>query len=185
MKQPELKRFSPATERALRGIGWYPGRTCAFVELRQWFVVPWQSEAGYCCIFPKALTFLREFGGLRFDNAGPGVSHATTAFLLNPFSALGNEDDRWLYYEWLLDENLFPVGVTIEQDEVIAISRSGKFCLLGTSDCIFAQTIEGAMRFLLEGVGDSSRFWNAPYDENLVANVDMLKKLIRQAHDGG
>ncbi|MEV5721112.1 SUKH-3 domain-containing protein [Amycolatopsis mediterranei] len=82
-----MARFSVRVVEDLRVVGWTPGRV---VEVGGW---QQRLEAsGLVRMHPTAAGFLGEFGGLKVEMDGPGVSAARQPFELDPDLAEGEED---------------------------------------------------------------------------------------------
>jgi len=124
-------RFSPEVERALRQAGWYEGRIVPESQLEQWYAFKYECVPGYHRITPAALTVLREFGGLFIEQDAPGVTCYRESFRIDPLATLGLKESVWGAFEWLIEDSLFPLGVTGgSQDDIIAISGCGKVFLI-------------------------------------------------------
>ncbi|QFG21465.1 SUKH-3 domain-containing protein [Actinomadura sp. WMMB 499] len=90
-------------DRALRRAGWHPGRKVDISAYRTWYAAEGyeQHAAGE--------TFLEEYGGLRFDESGPGVSVARQPFFIDP-SRTGGEDELVAAWAENLGKNIVPLG---------------------------------------------------------------------------
>jgi hypothetical protein len=119
-----MNRFSPSAESELRKMGWYPGRRVDDAQLEQWSCIKFEDSAGYLRIHPKALHFLREFGGLRCDVERPGETCYRAKFEINPEICLSALDKNWFADELTLNETLFPIGVC--EYSVIMMGASGR-----------------------------------------------------------
>jgi len=99
-----VTEFSAEVEHALRAAGWTPGRATG---VDGWIGL---FEADGLTAHEAALAFLREFGGLSFELAGPGVNRAKAPFTLDPAQCVG-EGDRFAEFGEEIDRALFPIGV--------------------------------------------------------------------------
>ena len=141
----QRSRFQPQVERSLRQAGWVPGRAVEEARLRQWYALAWQGSRAYVTIFPAALQVIAEFGGLTVlcDPARP--ERDCVPFHIDPLRVAAQEDAAsWIYYEWKLNDRLFPLGIhcTYLDDTIFVGLRghvyaqcqvSGVFRLLGAS----------------------------------------------------
>ncbi|MEU3540235.1 SUKH-3 domain-containing protein [Streptomyces paromomycinus] len=127
-----MPRFSREVEDVLRRSGWLPGRR---VDLARWKVsaaeFTWHSAAE---------VFLQEFGGLRVDIDGPGITCAREPFEFDPELAVG-EGERFAELSALFGLGLFPLGEVGQGEFFLAIDEEGDIYRLGA----------GASRY---GVGD-------------------------------
>jgi hypothetical protein len=97
-------RFSDEVSSVLRSAGWEPGRRVPTAD--------WEDEirqAGLA-VHDALRDFLAEFGGLKVDQRGPGISVARAPFEFDPAQAGGDEDR---FAEWSETEGvqLCPIGV--------------------------------------------------------------------------
>lgn len=93
-----MARFSPQAEQTLRRAGWYPGRQVPAM------VASWKKDlmlSDGVEMFSSAESVLLEFGGLRIDQQGPGVSCAREPFTFDPTSAV-YEGDRFSDFSTVL-----------------------------------------------------------------------------------
>lgn len=98
-----MELSSRETERVLRAAGWYPGRR---IDVSGW--VCELEESGFL-MHEAAVEFLSEFGGLRVNVHGPGISCVKEPFELDPLLCLG-EDDRFRGWGNTLGKHLAPLG---------------------------------------------------------------------------
>jgi SUKH-3 immunity protein len=151
----ENGRFTLEVERALRQAGWYLGRALAESQLEQWYAFKYKSVPGYHQIIPSALVVLREFGGLLIEQDAPGVTCYRESFSIDPLTALGLKESSWHTYEWLLEESLFPLGVTgSSQDDILAITGSGKVLYMPNEGplLLVGNTFAHALNSLIVGI---------------------------------
>ena len=111
---------------ALRAAGWREGRDCVASLLE------WKSSlaAEGFEMFPAAEAVLREFGGLKVVNRGPGEELARSSFEVDPSLASG-ERDRFAAFEAPLGKRLFPLGEVDEGHAFLACADDGKIYMLG------------------------------------------------------
>lgn len=131
-----MARFSAQAENSLRRAGWYSGRHVPDL-VTSWKETLLRSDG--LEMFPSAESALLEFGGLKFDEQGPGVTCARSPFALDP-TLLIHESDRFEDFVSVLNTNLYPLGEAdgglcfvvigenghiylLEQDEVMLIGR--------------------------------------------------------------
>ncbi|WP_169528789.1 SUKH-3 domain-containing protein [Actinomadura rifamycini] len=103
MSSPVSPSSAQDLDRALRRAGWRPGRKVDISAYRAWY-----AAEGYG---PHAAgeAFLEEFGGLRFDWSGPGVSVARQPFFVDP-ARTGGEDELIEAWAEDLGKNIVPLG---------------------------------------------------------------------------
>lgn len=99
-----MTEYSPEVEDALRAAGWTPGRS---TDVAGWTGL---FEADGVRAHDAAIAFLREYGGLSFDLAGPGVNRAKSPFAFDPAQCEG-EGDRFAEFGEEIGRELFPIGV--------------------------------------------------------------------------
>ncbi|MFD7631535.1 SUKH-3 domain-containing protein [Streptomyces sp. NPDC059851] len=117
-----MPRFSDEVEGVLRRAGWLPDRR---VDLAQWKV----SSAEFTW-HAAAEKFLQEFGGLRVDNSGPGITCARESFEFDPELAIG-EGERFAELSELFGHKFFPLGEVGQGEFFLAIDEEGAIYLLG------------------------------------------------------
>ncbi|MEV5594683.1 SUKH-3 domain-containing protein [Streptomyces sp. NPDC052496] len=127
-----MPRFSQEVEGVLRRSGWLPDRR---VDLARWKVL-----AAEFTWHAAAEKFLQEFGGLRVDIGGPGITCAREPFEFDPELAVG-EGERFAELSGLFGLRFFPLGEVGQGEFFLAIDEEGAVYLLGA----------GASRY---GVGD-------------------------------
>jgi hypothetical protein len=139
----EVQRFSPETDRVLRGAGWFPGRT---VDIERWSL-PLAAEG--LEIHGSAERFLAEFGGLAVDVDGPGVTAARQPFSLYPSSCSG-EADRILDWGSFLSKHFYPLGeygprefFIVIDDESLVYLMADWVGLLGAHDEALEKLVKG------------------------------------------
>ncbi|MFF2045096.1 SUKH-3 domain-containing protein [Kitasatospora sp. NPDC058170] len=117
-----MPRFSPETESVLLCAGWTPGRR---VDLSDW-----KTSVREFIWHAAAENFLSEFGGLRVDISGPGVTCAREPFEFDPELAIG-EGGRFAELSESLGHNFFPLGEIGRGEFFLAIDEEGVIYLLG------------------------------------------------------
>lgn len=127
--------MTPELEAALRQAGWYPGRRVDNAKLDEWLRIG-VHEYG-CHLFPAAINALREYGDLVLTD-GYFTHH------ISPEGCDWNRDeDSMLYWEWAVDEILFPLAYSMSGEAgIIAISYSGKIYSEGNGIYRMGNTIE-------------------------------------------
>jgi SUKH-3 immunity protein len=100
---------------------------------------------------PAAIEALSEFGGLRVDVHGAGMTMARQSFVLDPTLAIG-EDDRFGRYGSVVGTELFPLGEGGGGHYFLAIAPDG--FVYGIGDFIFEVgcDIRDALQNLVRGV---------------------------------
>ena len=118
-----MENLDEEADRALRSAGWMPGRR---IDVAGWRVALLRSG------FPvhrAAEEFLAEFGGLSFDDMGPGVSRAREALVFDPLLAIG-EEDRFAAWGKRIDRELCPIGELDGGRFFLAIDEDGMIYLV-------------------------------------------------------
>jgi hypothetical protein len=139
--------LAPQVAKALEDAGWFPGRRVD--EL----VAGWTAQldrSGGFRIFPAAAQGLREFGGLRITQRGPGLECSRESFELVPTAALG-EDDRFEEYARIVGSRLYPLGEYASGHYFIAIDERGRVFLLMDDLQYVADDLPRALDSLLTG----------------------------------
>uniref|UniRef100_A0AAU2A5X7 SUKH-3 domain-containing protein n=1 Tax=Streptomyces sp. NBC_00093 TaxID=2975649 RepID=A0AAU2A5X7_9ACTN len=137
-----MPRFTPQVDSVLRRAGWLPDRQ---VDL-----APWKTSMSDFRWHAAAEEFLQEFGGIRVDISGSGITCTRESFEFDPELAVG-EEDRFAELSELFGRRFFPLGETGQGEFFLAIDEEGVVYLL-------------ASRVLRVGAGDSAL-------ENLVTGV--------------
>ncbi|WP_353962500.1 MULTISPECIES: SUKH-3 domain-containing protein [unclassified Streptomyces] len=104
MSEENGPRWSPETDRVLRGAGWYPGRSVPTDD--------WESalhERGGFEMHGSARRFLAEFGGLESNERGPGRTMARMGFRLDPTVAEWDDEVFDVLSEGA-GVDLYPIG---------------------------------------------------------------------------
>src|SRR5574342_295252 len=112
--------ISEQVDQELRAAGWRPGR--------QIDVTGWRDDleaGGYTSIHRAAISFLTEFGGIRLDNRGPGITSVREAFEFDPTLALG-EDDRFIAWSERVNRRIVPIGVLDNGRYFLGIDEFGE-----------------------------------------------------------
>lgn len=134
--------FPPEVETALRHDGWYPGRS---VDTSAWSRM---FESDGLVMHPAAGRFLREFGGLALDVAGPGVDMARAPSQFDPqFCA----DEGDLFAEWSAEygKEIFPIGQYDLGRYFLGIGSDEEIYLVETWVATFGRVPEAIPRLVL------------------------------------
>jgi hypothetical protein len=111
-----------------------------------------QSDPGYSEPFPEAVSILDEFGGLRVDVNGPGVSMKRSPFNLDPRQGLLGSGA----YQRLAATSgyaTFPIGVHHDQGGALAIDEKGRIFLIHpVDDMLVGRDIHDGLNNLILGV---------------------------------
>ncbi|MDX3107728.1 SUKH-3 domain-containing protein [Nonomuraea angiospora] len=110
----------PEVEQVLRRSGWFPGRRIDSG--------PWQASMPMFDWHDAAEKFLCEFGGLRVDVRGPGITVAREPFEIDPELARG-EEGRFSELSAMFFRRFCPVG-ELGGELFLAIDEEGIMYLL-------------------------------------------------------
>ncbi|WP_439675168.1 SUKH-3 domain-containing protein [Embleya sp. MST-111070] len=138
-----MVRFSPEVESVLRQAGWVPGRR---VDLD-----PWKASIPNFAWHVAAEDFLREFGGIRVEHGGPGVTRAREPFEFDPELAVG-EEDRFAELSESYGRKFFPLGEIGLGEFFLAIDEEGIVYLVAAVALRYGPG-DLALEFLVTGVG--------------------------------
>jgi hypothetical protein len=144
---PDTGRFSVAAETALRRAGWEPGRRATGGLNR--CIGRLDSPNGFR-IFPAAQTALEEFGGMAFDQRGPGISHGLHPFNLDPLVALG-EEELFREFSATLGLPLYPLGDD-GMGNFLAMDERGRVHVLTHELLVVGERMEDALERLTRGI---------------------------------
>lgn len=140
-------RFDDRVLAVLTAAGWYEGRKSKNVvsDAR----VGLETNGGFE-MFPAAEATLLEFGGLRVNQSGPGITCARAPFDLNPLLAVLCEDifDEFARF---LEQRLFPLGEAFGGHMFLAIAESGEIFVLMDEILRVGDDIDSALRNLIIG----------------------------------
>lgn len=118
-----MPRFSAEVESVLRQAGWVQDRR---VDLTRWKAImsnfAWNAAAE---------EFLAEFGGVRVENDGPGITCARESFEFDPELAIG-EEGRFSELSEFFGIGFFPLGEVGQGESFLAIDEEGILYLLGS-----------------------------------------------------
>ena len=158
--RPEIPmRFSAQAENSLRRAGWYPGRQVPDL------VASWKEAllgSDGLEMFPSAEIALLEFGGLKFDEQGPGVTCSREPFELDPTLAI-YESDRFDDFVAVLDTKLFPLGEAEGGLCFVVIGENGRVYLLMQDVMLVGLNVEDGLESLLVGrLGETIRLQQNP-----------------------
>ncbi|MBC2908239.1 SUKH-3 domain-containing protein [Streptomyces cupreus] len=140
------QRWSAETDRVLRRAGWYPCRSVSTAE--------WEStllERGGFEIHEAARRFLAEFGGLESAERGPGQTMARMGFTLDPTVAEWEDE----IFDVLSEEagtDLYPIGAADRRNVYLGIAPTGAVYVGMDSVTLLAETPDGALEKLVEGI---------------------------------
>ncbi|MGC4986090.1 SUKH-3 domain-containing protein [Streptomyces sp. DT193] len=146
MSQENTSRWSAATDRVLRGVGWYPGRSVPTGE--------WEStlrERGGFEMHESARRFLAEFGGLVSNERGPGKTMARMGFRLDPTVAEWDAE----IFDVLREEagvDLYPIGESDRRNSYLGMAPNGAVYVGMDSVTLLAETADRALEKLAEGI---------------------------------
>lgn len=133
-------------QQLLSSAGWSPGRD-ASISLDKWLRV--LQREGFEPTAP-ATALLRELGGLRVVQSGPGETVARSTFSFDPLSAVG-ERDNFRRYEGRLGSSLFPIGDASDGTAFLAVTETGTVVLLLDDMWIIGADTEEALESLVYG----------------------------------
>ncbi|MES9508503.1 SUKH-3 domain-containing protein [Streptomyces sp. NPDC000609] len=117
-----MPRFSREVEDALRCADWVPNRRVCLDR--------WKASLSEFTWHAAAEEFLREFGGIRVDISGPGITCAREPFEFDPELAIG-EGERFAELSELFGRKFFPLGEVGQGEFFLAIDEEGAIYLLG------------------------------------------------------
>jgi hypothetical protein len=150
MLEVRKERFSMAVEQVLRQAGWSPGRRVSDDAMRHWLAIEW-NKPFYQVIFPAAYSVLREFGGLHITFLFHTPDPDFQPFDIAPRTAAAELDaETCVYYEWWLNERLFPLGV--QQDDVLMIGLQGRMyqlCNVSGEILVLGENFDQALESLI------------------------------------
>jgi len=131
----------------LESAGWHPGRDIGD-RVDEWRRLLAGSDGFE--MFPVAEAALREFGGLRVEQSGPGKECARAPFVIDPTLAIG-EGDRFSAFELELGARLFPLGEGIGGHAFLAVAEDGRSFLIGDDLLFVGRSVEEGIAALVEG----------------------------------
>jgi hypothetical protein len=146
-----VTRFSEQAEAVLRRAGWYPGRQVPDL-VALWKETLLQSDGFE--MFPSAEKALLEFGGLKIDQQGPGVSCSREPFEINPTMAM-YESDRFEELVSVVDSRLYPLGEAVSGLCFLAIAENDSVYLLMDDIRVVGKNIDEGLEALLIGLEPS------------------------------
>lgn len=101
-------------------------------------------------MFRCAESTLLEFGGLKFEEQGPGLTCSRESFQLDPTLVI-HERDRFDDFVAVLRTNLYPLGEGVGGLCFIAISENGQVYLLMQELMLIGRNMEEGLESLLLG----------------------------------
>ncbi|MFE0672626.1 SUKH-3 domain-containing protein [Streptomyces sp. NPDC058867] len=140
------QRSSAATDRVMRGAGWFPGRAVSTVR--------WENtlrQHGGFEIHDAARGFLSEFGGLVSTERGPGRTMARMGFTLVPTAAKWEDE----IFEVLSEEAgaaLYPIGEADRRNVYLGMAPNGAVYVGMNSVTLLARTADEALVKLVQGI---------------------------------
>jgi hypothetical protein len=143
----DRQRFSVRTHDALVAAGWHPGRKVHH-DVERWRDL--LDTPGSFQMFPRAREVLLEFGGLRVEQAGPGVDCARAPFHVEPTLALG-ESDRFRSHEATVGARLYPLGEAMGGHAFLAMAEDGRIFFLMDDTRYLGPSFDEALESLIEG----------------------------------
>lgn len=140
---------------ALESMGWFPGRAWEKLD-----VTVGKLREVCISVHPAAVGFLAEYGGLKFEHAGPGISVERAGFELDPSLAFGDEE---MFTSWgeLIGKELCPVGEYDEGRFFLAIDEEGCLYLVADWLASFGSGLRGFSCLLL-GVAPETLYDSFP-----------------------
>ena len=139
--------LSDLARKRLSAAGWTPGR-----DVREQVAV-WKdalSSQGGFEIFPAAERALREFGGLKVQQEGPGVTCYRTPFAIDP--TLGGKCKKLLiHYGDFLGAELYPIGAKFGEDTLLVVASDSRVFAIGEGVWLVGLGIVDALDALLVG----------------------------------
>lgn len=135
-------------EDLLRRAGWYPGRQVPDL------VASWKASLmlsdGFE-MFQSAEKALLEFGGLSFDQSGPGETCAREPFTIDPTLA-AYENDRFNEFSSLFNTRFYPLGEAFAGYYFLAIDEHDQVYLLMQDIKLLGKHMDEALESLLIGL---------------------------------
>jgi hypothetical protein len=139
-------RFPPHVAATLRSAGWSPTRR---VDPEQW--VERLTSKGTFAWSVAAEAALRDFGGLKVEQHGPGAECAREPFELDPLAGEGYEAEFGRVEHIVGESGLLPLGEAGGGQALLAIAASGAVYYLMESVGLLGHSIEEALARLIEG----------------------------------
>lgn len=132
---------------ALRASGWFESREVPKL-VERW--VHEMNDPADPPLHPGALAILREFGGLKVAQAGPGETVARGTFSFDPTVAL-REGERFAAYSEVVGSQLSPLGLSNGGQTFLAAAADGRILSLMDDAWIIGQDIEDGLVSLVRG----------------------------------
>ncbi|NEC86429.1 SUKH-3 domain-containing protein [Streptomyces sp. SID12501] len=137
-----MSRFTSEVESVLRRAGWLPDR--------RFDLAPWKSSMSGFLWHAAAEEFLQEFGGIRVDISGSGITCAREPFEFDPELAIG-EEGRFAELSELFGRSFFPLGEIGQGEFFLAIDEEGVVYLLAAW-VLRVSSGDSALEHLVTGV---------------------------------
>ena len=160
--------FPLDVENVLRQHGWHPSRQVPEEELKRWYVIPGHTIADYHRIIPSALRVLREFGGIHIKQDAPGITCWRSSFIFDPLKALDILSDGWTHYEWVLNQQLYPIGISLDSESFVCVDLQDRVYGISEQVSIWANSSEQAIINIIRGVNTNDVINIADYPEKLM-----------------
>lgn len=101
-------------------------------------------------MFPSAERVLREFGGLKFEDQGPGETCAREPFRVDPTLA-AYEEELFSHFSTLVNTRLYPLGDVDNGHNYLAIGENDHVYLLMNDIQLLGNDIDEALENLIIG----------------------------------
>lgn len=165
--------MTPELSTKLHQIGWFPERRLDESQVFEWLRIG-VNDFG-CHIFPEVVRVLQEYGDLVFGNL-----HFT------PEGSLARGDKLvWLYWEWEVNEVLFPIAYELDGTFSFALSSTGKVYGSGTINMCCGDSFEEFLNNLLASQRGNGR-WVDITTSNWTEEMDaQLERLYNAVYSEG
>jgi hypothetical protein len=138
--------WDPSIHQILADAGWRAERADDLV-LETWKA---RLTSPYFVMFPAAERALREFGGLRVIQRGPGMNMPRDTFDLDPALAFG-EEERFERFGNVIGQQLFPLGEGGAGHYFLGIAEDGRVFAIAETIDLVGGSIEEAIENLVTG----------------------------------
>jgi hypothetical protein len=147
-------RFSVQAEDILRRAGWHAGRSVPDL------VATWRDgllRSHGIEMFPSAERALLEFGGLKIDEQGPGVTCAREPFEIDPILA-DYDGEVFGEFSGQVGTRLYPLGEAVGGLGFLAIGENDRVYMLLDDIRLLGNNMDEALEALLIGLQPSPLF---------------------------
>lgn len=144
----DATRFPEDIANILKAAGWFPGR-CVEGMVDKWKAA--LDHPGGLKMFSAAREVLLEFGGLRVDQQGPGVTCAREPFVIDPMTAV-LEDDYFSDWGKTIGVSLYPLGEAASANYYLAIDECGRVFLSEAELIFLGESFDDALVNLIRGI---------------------------------